>query len=427
MAQLPEKIGKYEITGVAGEGAMGVVYIGHDPFVDRKVAIKVRHENLHDNENKSAKAAERMFFNEAQAAGALDHPNILKVHEAGLADGQPYIVTEFVENAHTLRDYCKADKQLPLDKLLRLMRQCADALDYAHRRGVTHRDIKPTNIMLTQQDDIKIVDFGIAQRNENDKTQVMGWFGSPLYMSPEQARDEQVTGQSDLFSLGVVLYELLTACRPFNATGISALIQHICTKDPEPIDSIRPEVPKVIIRIVNRALEKTLPRRYQTGAEMVADLDEAIAALKRPRMTDAQRFTAARRLKFFNDFSDSELSEFMKAAVWESFGTGDALIREGQTEKAFFILVTGEVSILRGDKEIAAVPAGECVGEMGYIGEGQRTATVCASEPVTAMKISAPLRDWASLPIQMRLNKLFQHTLIDRLASTSKHLSRQLR
>jgi eukaryotic-like serine/threonine-protein kinase len=426
MAQLPEKIGKYTITGIAGEGAMGVVYVGHDPFVDRKVAIKVRHEEDHVNDRKTVKSQLRMFFNEAQTAGALDHPNILKVYDAGEADSQPYIVTEYVENARTLKSHCVMANMLPADTVLKVVMQCAEALDYAHTKGVTHRDIKPSNIMINERGDIKIVDFGIAQRTECDRTQVLGWFGSPLYMSPEQARDEQVGSQTDLFSLGVVMYELLTAQRPFVANGISALIQQILTKDPKPLTELKPALPGSVGAIIKHALEKDPAKRYKTGAEMAADLRKALIDVTQPQLNPEQRFAAARALAFFTEFSDIELGEFMKTAAWESCPKGTTVIEEGDDGLAFYIIISGEVSIRRAGKEIATLGPGECFGEMAYLGEGKRSASVCTTEETRTMKISAPLRQWASLSVQMRLTRVFQRTLIDRLGAANRKLAKIL-
>ncbi len=426
MTHMPERIGKYAITGVAGEGAMGVVYIGHDPFVDRQVAIKVRHEENDPDDRKTAKAHLRMFFNEAQAAGALDHPNILKIFDAGEADDQPYIVTEYIENARTLKAHCVMASLLPPETALKVVLQCAEALDYAHRKGITHRDIKPSNIMLNDKGEIKIVDFGIAQRSQNDQTQVMGWFGSPLYMSPEQARDEHVGHQTDLFSLGVVMYELLTAQRPFVANGISALIQKILTTDPKSIAEIKPELPGSVSAIVKRALEKDINKRYQSGAEMAADIRKALTEVTQPQLTGDQRYAAARGLTFFKEFSDAELREFIKTATWESFPAGTAILNEGDDGQAFYIIVHGEVAVRRASKELATLGEGDCFGEMAYLGDIKRSANVIATEDTMTMKIAQPLRQWASLSVQMRLTKLFQRTLIERLATTNRKLAKTL-
>ncbi|MGH9890616.1 MAG: serine/threonine-protein kinase, partial [bacterium] len=271
MQELPAQIGKYQILGLAGEGAMGAVYIAHDPVVDRKVAIKVATISEHEFGG-NLRTVQRVVFNEAQVAGGLDHPQILRIYDAGEADGQFFIAMEYVEGAKTLRDYTRPDRLAPVESVLKLVGQCADALDYAHRRGVTHRDIKPANIMLTTAGDVKICDFGIAQRTQTDATEVMGLLGSPLYTSPEQARDATITPQSDLFSLGVVLYELLTGTRPFAASDIAGVLYNILHKDPEAVTALRPELPKRLDAIVKRALAKETGARYGSGAEMAADL-----------------------------------------------------------------------------------------------------------------------------------------------------------
>ncbi|MGH8596393.1 MAG: serine/threonine-protein kinase, partial [Gammaproteobacteria bacterium] len=190
MADLPKKIGKYDVIDVLGRGAMGVVYRGHDPYVDRPVAIKLA---TNADVESTQGVARRMFINEARSAGRLDHPNVLKVYEAGEENDQPYMVMEYIDGGDTLRNYCKRDTLLDLSKVLRIVRQASDALDYAHKQGVLHRDIKPANIMLTKDGVAKIGDFGIARRMGVDQTQIVGWFGSPLYMSPEQARDQEIT------------------------------------------------------------------------------------------------------------------------------------------------------------------------------------------------------------------------------------------
>jgi serine/threonine protein kinase len=229
MSEQPAKIGKYNIISVLGRGAMGVVYRGYDPYVDRPVAIKVATNADADNEG----VARRLFVNEARSAGRLDHQNVLKVYEAGETedgDDMPYMVMEYIDGGDTLRNYCRPDTLLPVPTVIRIIRQAADALDYAHKCGVLHRDIKPANIMLTKDGVAKLGDFGIARRMGVDQTQIVGWFGSPLYMSPEQARDLEITPQSDLFSLGSVFYEMLTGAPPFAAKGLTGSFRRSATK-----------------------------------------------------------------------------------------------------------------------------------------------------------------------------------------------------
>ncbi|MFT5351296.1 MAG: serine/threonine protein kinase, partial [Gammaproteobacteria bacterium] len=212
MSELPmEKLGKYDVQSEVDRGSMGIVYLGHDPYVNRSVALKVAlADSLSDAE--SGEKYRKMFFNEAHTAGMLTHPNIISIFDAGVDDDTCYIVMEYIEGGDTLRSHTKPDTLLPIEKVVEIVFKCASALDYAHRHGVVHRDIKPSNILLTKDKDVKIGDFSIAHiiKLDNTVTTPQGVMGSPRYMSPEQLKEETITSQSDLFSLGVVMYELLT-------------------------------------------------------------------------------------------------------------------------------------------------------------------------------------------------------------------------
>jgi len=425
MADHPSKIGKYEILGIAGRGAMGEVYLGHDPFIDRRVAIKVCSRAEDEG---SSQLARKMFFNEAQAAGALDHPNILRVYDAGEANGQPYIVMEYVAEARTLRRYCKPDALLPVEDVVKIIHQCAKALDYAHRRGVLHRDIKPANLMLTQDGDVKIGDFGIAQRIHADQTHNRRVIGSPRYMSPQQAADLPLTYQTDIYSLGVSMYELLTGKPPFSAKNLSQLAMMIRSEEATPIRELRPEVPEPLEAIVKRAMEKSLEWRYKSGGEMAADLAALYDRINRDDavLTPEQRFAAARALRFFNEFSDSELEEVLEVGVWEQHAPGREIITEGAMEQALYILVSGEVNVVVGDRIVGTLGKGDCVGELGFLTQAKRSATVVARDDVTTLKIDSALMEWASIPVQMRFNKVFQQTLIERLTRTTVELAKRM-
>jgi serine/threonine protein kinase len=422
-ASAPTRIGKYEVTGIAGRGAMGVVYIGRDPLLDRRVAIKVATNS--DDSSKRGQLAKKMFLNEAQTAGALDHPNVLKVFDAGeLEDGSFYMVMEYIEGASTLRSLCTPDKLVPIEKAVTYFRQTADALDYAHKHGIIHRDIKPSNLMLTRDGRIKVGDFGIARRTSAEQTQVVGWFGSPMYMSPEQARDEELSGQSDLFSFGVVMYQTLTGKPPFEGRGISGLIQQVLNSEPAPIRDLRPEVPERLAAIVKRCLEKSLDRRYRTGAEIVADLDALQISGDDLEPTSAEKLRLLKPLGFFEGFSDAMVNEIIKAGTWRSLPVGHELISEGGTDTGFSIVVSGQLSVTRGDQVIGAIGIGDCVGEVAYLTDGaiRRTATVTALSKVAVLQIDAKMSEWASLPLQMRLNRAFQLALINRLVRVNDRL-----
>ena len=424
--QKPDKIGKYDIVDVLGKGSMGVVYKGHDAYVDRPVAIKVATNA--DAEDDGESMAKRMFVNEARSAGRLDHQNILKVYEAGEEQGMPYMVMEFIDGGDTLRSYCKPETLLPIKQVVRLIRQSADALDYAHEMGVLHRDIKPANIMLTENGVAKLGDFGIARRMGIDQTQIIGWFGSPLYMSPEQAQDGDLTPQSDLFSLGSVFYEMLAGTPPFAAKGLSSLIQKVVNEDPTPLPEVREEVGEVIWRVVKKMLTKDLAGRYKTGAEIVVDLDKLIDLLDRSPvlLSDEQKIEKMKEMTFFAQFSKNELKEVAKVASWRNYTGSETVFTEGEKECAFYVLAEGSVAVTINGTRIRDLDAGECFGEMEYLSNTGRTATVLANRDSTIVKVERDFKEWASLPSQVRLNRAFQAVLIERLQTTSKALARAL-
>ncbi|MCC6203146.1 MAG: protein kinase [Gammaproteobacteria bacterium] len=427
MENLPDKVGKYDIVDVLGRGSMGVVYKGHDPYVDRLVAIKVA-SNI-DRGEEASEMAQRMFVNEARSAGRLDHANILKVYEAGEADGRPYMVMEYVDGGDTLRSYCKPDALLPIKEVVRLVRQCADALDYAHRSGVLHRDIKPANVMLTRDGNAKIGDFGIARRVGADQTQIVGWFGSPLYMSPEQAQDAEVTQQSDLFSLGSLCYELLAGTPPFLAKGLTGLIQKVVNEDPVPLPQVRPEIPQRLWRVVQTMLAKKLEQRYREGAQIVAELDQVLAELQYApvQLSDEEKIARMRQLRFFRQFTPGELKEVARAARWERRPIDDVVFAEGSAEEAFFVVADGLVELTMDGAPIRDLEAGDCFGEMGYLQNRPRIGTVKVRRDATLIRIEKDLKSWASLPCQMRFFRVFQDILIDRLRETMKALAKALR
>src|SRR6201991_1146188 len=209
--KVPEKIGKYVVIKEVGRGSTGTVYLSHDSYYGRDVAIKVYNMDQ-DPTDERAKIARKMFLSEAHMVGMLQHPHILPIYDAGEENGRCYIVTEHVHGARTLSAYCRPDNLLRVDDVVEIMFKCAKALHYAHTRGVIHRDIKPSNIMLTQDSDVRIIDFGIALVADSEISRIEGIAGSPSYMSPEQVQSIELTNRSDLYSLGAVMYELLTDC-----------------------------------------------------------------------------------------------------------------------------------------------------------------------------------------------------------------------
>lgn len=267
----PATIGKYQVIRELGRGSMGSVHLGRDLFIDRYVAIKMAHQErvgcLH-----TGQLYRKLFFNEAQTAGMLMHPNITAIFDAGVENEIYYIVMEYVPGEQTLADFCSVQKLLSIPESVRIFYKCALALDYAHKKGVIHRDIKPKNILLTTDRDVKITDFGIAVSPDELNPTAVEHAGSPLYMSPEQIRQERLTPQSDLFSLGIVMYRALSGRHPFMADDIPSINQMILQQQPLLLREFRPEVPEILERIVRRAFAKDLGRRYKTGLDIGGDL-----------------------------------------------------------------------------------------------------------------------------------------------------------
>lgn len=263
-----EKLGRYIIVEELGQGAMGVVYKAVDPLIDRTVAIKTINLDLSRDE---LETFERRFQREVQSAGKLNHPNIVTIYDVGRTEGVAYMAMEFLEGKE-LREILDSGVVLPLDKVVHIAAQVCDGLAFAHEHGIVHRDIKPANIMVMKNGMVKITDFGIAQVSSASRTMAGMVMGSPKYMSPEQVVGQTVDGRSDIFSLGVVLYEMLTGKTPFVGDNISAIMYQILNEEPIPPKAFNQNVPDSLNYIVLKALAKHPDARYQTAKEMARDL-----------------------------------------------------------------------------------------------------------------------------------------------------------
>src|SRR5437870_345184 len=265
------KAGRYEIVGELGRGAMGVVYKAVDPVIGRTVAVKTIKLNEAGTGLSRPELLAR-FQTEARAAGLLTHPNIVVVFDAGEEDGLYYITMELVEGK-SLQAMMDAGQAFPLPRTLRIMEQTCSALQFAHERSVIHRDIKPANLMLTADDTVKVTDFGTAEIGKFGTVQQTAHvMGTPSYMSPEQVKGRAVDGRSDIFSLGVMLYEMVTGEKPFPGQNITTVIYKIVNEDPVPPRQIDPSIHPGISAVVMRALEKEPEQRYQNCREMLEDL-----------------------------------------------------------------------------------------------------------------------------------------------------------
>ena len=263
-------LGRYRVLKEIGRGSMGTVYLGKDPTIQRFVAIKtVRLDEAEDAEE--ADAMKARFFREAESTGHLSHPNIVTIYDAGEQDGLGFIAMEYLEGT-TLRPYGRQQSQLALETVLDTVATVADALDYAHRQGVVHRDIKPANIMLTSDSRVKVMDFGIATLAGSTKTRSMAILGTPSYMSPEQVAGRKADGRADIFSLGVVLFELLAGRRPFEADDVTTLLYRIAREPHRRLADDRPGLPSDLYRIMDCALQKDPAHRYARAGDLSRSL-----------------------------------------------------------------------------------------------------------------------------------------------------------
>jgi len=417
---VPEKSGKYVIINKIGKGSTGMVYLSHDPYYRRDVAIKV-YDIEEDSDADKAKVSRKMFFNEAHMVGMLQHPNIMPIYDAGEEDGKYYVVTEHIQGARTLAAYCRPDNLLRVDDVVEIIYKCAKALHYAHGRGVIHRDIKPSNVMLTIDNDVRIIDFGIAIVSDSEVSRIEGIAGSPSYMSPEQVQSEELTPRSDLYSLGAVMYELLTGFRPFRADNLSKLLHQIVYATPPPIHTYRDDLPEELENAVAATMLKDPDKRISSGAAMAAELTRVYKDLRQKydKLDNQEHFDVLRSLTFFHEFSHAEIWEVLRASDWHEYKDGDDIVKEGEIDDRFYIIVTGTVSVQANGNNIGGLANGDCFGETSYVRGAKRQASIKADGAVTILRVSSTLMEQVSSACQLRFNKVFLRSLIQRLQGTT--------
>ena len=413
--QQPGAIGKYTLTKKLGQGATSTVFLGFDPFAKREVAIKILKQEIL-NDPRMGKLYQRQLDNEASLAGKLSHPHIVAIYDAMIGDDASHIVMEYVSGG-TLEKYAEPGNLLPIDRVVEYMFKCCRALNYAQFNGVIHRDIKPANMLLTEDGDIKISDMGAALLLDIEQTQISN-IGSPGYMSPEQLRSEVLTHQTDIYSLGVVMYRLLTGYAPFKAENLPALCQLILHATPPTLRSLRPDIPPQLERVVLRAMHKDRGERYQNWKDFGSDL----AALGRFEqkvldVNQTEQFTTLREMSLFKDFTDIELWEILRVGEWQKQPPQTVLMREDEMGDVFYIIVEGSVSVTKNGRLLNLIRSDDCFGEMAYISGRAvaRSATVTAGTEVIVLKISPAQLAKLSDHCQLHFNQAFLRVMADRL------------
>lgn len=417
------KLGKYDIVSELGRGSFGVVYKGIDPFVEREVAIKVA--DVQDD--RTRQEVEETFFTEARAGGKLQHPYIVTLYDAGVEGDLAYLVMECIEG-ETLKRFCRRDGlRLRLERACDLTMKCALALDYIHKKGVLHKDIKPGNIMVTKTGTPKIMDFSIAATTKAAEADGQPIAGSPMYIAPELLLGKAGGPPCDLYSLGTVLYLLLTGGEPpFLARDTATLFQQIKHLPPIPIKQHRDSLPDRLADIVMKCLEKDPVKRYQSGRELAEDLVPFSKQMEGQKRKNLQMsHESLKKLEFFKAFQSRELGELMDASETLMRKAGEPIITEGETDNSLYILLMGRAEVRKNGEFIAMIEKGACFGEIGFLYEVKRTASVVANSDVMVLKVNAALLETMSPEVQLRYYKIFCENLILRLTLTTEKAAKQ--
>lgn len=422
-----DKIGKYEIAHELGTGATSTVYLATDTFSKQQVAIKLFDlKSLRDPN--SAKIYRKLLMTEASLAGKLSHPHIVKILDAVMEGDVNYMVMEYVEGS-TLEQYAEVDNLLPISTIAEITYKCCKALEYAQYQGVIHRDIKPANILLQGETHIKISDFGSAAIQNQQTTQVSG-VGSPAYMSPEQIKELPLTHQTDIYSLGVVMYKLLAGKLPFDASNNFSMIYQILNIEPPPPSMFRPEIPQELDMIVRRAMEKNTAKRYQTWDEFARALVGFFShvAVAREEIFDTEKFDTLRSLAFFKNFSDVELWEVLRISEWRKIPEAEYILRDGESGCAFYILAQGTVRVIKQGRLLSLLHRGDCFGEMAHLSEHEfiRSTDVIAKSDTVLIEINPDVLVRATTGCRFQFGDAFLHMLVKRLAVANKRLSHLL-
>ena len=420
-----ERIGKYLVIKQLGSGATSEVYLCHDPFNGRDVAVKVVSTDLFDDPL-SGKLFRKLFVNEASLAGKLQHPHIVQIYDAVAEDRLNYIVMEYVDGG-TLEKFCAPESLLPFERVVEMAFKCTRALEFAHRKGITHRDIKPANILHAGGSEVKITDFGAALIATAETTQIAA-IGSPAYMSPQQVKEHPLDHRTDIYSMGVVMYHLLTGRLPFQASNNFSLIYQITTMDPPLPSSLRPEIPARVEAIVMRAMAREHDDRYPDWEAFSLDLAEVFRTefnAEQPGFADTDKFETLRKLSFFENFTDAELWEVANMSSWRSAGAGEVLMKAGEPGNFFCILAEGEVKVTKRGKLLNLLRTGEAFGEMAYLAKAApvRVADVTVMGEAKIISVTTPNLEQASDACRHKFDRAFMEILVERLTLANIRLS----
>ena len=416
-----ERVGKYQIKRELGKGTRSTVYLAYDEFYGSDVAVKVYEEEGQSRENRVPRV---QFLSEAALAGKLVHPHIVTILDAVVDERFSYVAMEYVHGGNLYR-FTSPERLLPVADVIEIAFKCCGALDYAYRQGVVHRDIKPANILVARGTDVKVADFGAAFVRDAETTQKLR-IGSPSYVAPEQIRDDPLTHQSDMYSLGVVLYELLVGRRPFYAGNMEELLAMVLGEDPVRPSVWRQELPEELDAVVQRMLCKYPEQRYPDWAELALELARiGRLSVYDQAIRDSDKFLALRPAALLTQLSDADLWELTRIGKWRRVPSQTVLLNEGKSGDSLFILARGEAKVTVRGRLLNVLRAGECFGEMAYARDqaASRQATVETSTDALVVELTRSALDGLSIGCQLQLNRALLRALADRLELANVRLT----
>jgi len=417
------RVGKYELKKLLGEGASGKVYLALDTYANTEVALKVLDKDVLDDTG-AGESTRGQFLNEAALAGKLAHPHIVAILEAVMDEDSGYVAMEYVPGGNLAR-FTKPEGLLPVEDVIQIGFKSCSALDYAFRQGIVHRDIKPANILVVEGTNIKVADFGAALLKSVESTQDLV-VGTPSYMSPEQITGAALTHHSDMYTMGVVLYELLTGQRPFTASSMAALFQKITQEKAVAPSAARASVSSKLDPIILRVLSKRPEDRYPTWAELALDIAQAgrLSVYQRD-IPDSDKFGVLRKSELFEQINDAQLWELVHASRWTRLPAANVIIREDEPGQSLYLLAQGQVKVTKRGRLLDVLKAGECFGEMAYIqGEtAPRQATVQSMTDALIVEFDNDALGRMSENCQLQFTRELMRTVVERLILAYQRIS----
>lgn len=413
---------RFEMKQLLGRGASGEVHLAFDNYAQRDVAIKMNRLNLFDDPV-AGNRNRKMWLNEARLAGKLKHPFIVQIYEAGSTDEFNYIVMEYMAGG-SLKQFTTADKLLPINKLIDILYKVCNALDFATKLGVLHRDVKPANVLLGAGGEVKISDFGAAFSIESDLTQV-DMVGTLPFVAPEHFRKALPSQQNDIYAVGVMAYQLLTGRYPFTAKSPEDLIYQKLNEEAMSLEGWRNDIPQALRFAVHRAMHPDRELRYTSWKAFFDDLVTAlpqISTIQEESNIDSTRFNFMRKFKFFSDFTDIEIWETLGLSRPLSMGSGKVIIQEGKVGNNLFVITKGEVVVTKNGKEINRMGVGDCFGEIGYLDETRhlRSSSVTSAVSLELIEIEGKSLRRASEALQFRFSKALLRLMVEQMRNTDQ-------